>query len=654
MAADLTRIIEHDLPAVRRDWDNKAFLGELSIQGELSLRAANLAFIPRHIEEAMTEAVLHVDLSDNQLENLDVPAVARMKRLSSFDLRSNRLEEFPLSLLSLKNMTVLKLDNNLLSTLPPQVANLEALEVLSLSNNELFCIPSSLSKLTHLTTLVLNDNCLRYLPPELGEFVALKHLYLHGNAFSALPISFHYLDFLREFSLEWFRYTVPPLPRVLKGSIGEAMIGSLRALCAKLYKQKAKECGLVTFLGHFSDEIFSIDRVDEAGRSLLHSAACEGDCGVLQGLTEGRIHLDLLDRDDCSALILALREDRSRAVKLLLDQGADVNAGGGIMGSSLHLACFKIDPWVVRELLKRGARVNSRDCEGNSPLHIILGVYSKNRRKSQLIADMLMAAGSEANSLNNDKWAPIHLAARRGHADAIRWIVDVNKRHHRSNREQFDLDMLGGTHLWSALHLAGHAGHFSIVQTLVEAGAEVFVRNSDGRTPKQASKADLSLFKFLVRAEKESLKRQIAGGNDGVEEDVTRLETDDLKAEALRADKPEWYSYKALYSLYENADHESLRLVARETQQPSLQADALYMLARLEDFQAIKLFEQIALNPRSIEIVREEAHYALIAVSYHEVSSPAFQSMMGPKLMKRESSIRHSYSAKSLKNLLTR
>jgi ankyrin repeat protein len=34
------------------------------------------------------------------------------------------------------------------------------------------------------------------------------------------------------------------------------------------------------------------------------------------------------------------------------------------------------------------------------------------------------------------------------------------------------------------MHLAGHAGHFFIVKMLVEAGADLFVRNIDGRTPK--------------------------------------------------------------------------------------------------------------------------------------------------------------------------
>jgi len=53
-------------------------------------------------------------------------------------------------------------------------------------------------------------------------------------------------------------------------------------------------------------------------------------------------------------------------------------------------------------------------------MHIILGVFNKNKYKSQLIGDMLIEAGAHLNSLNNEKWAPIHLAARRGQSDSIK------------------------------------------------------------------------------------------------------------------------------------------------------------------------------------------------------------------------------------------
>ena len=103
-------------------------------------------------------------------------------------------------------------------------------------------------KLRNLNDLRVNDNEIRYIPPEIGELSYLKVLHLHGNAFYSLPISLQFLVHLKEISLEWFKYATRPLPRLLKGHIGEALISSLRGLCSSLYKQKSMECSLIDFL----------------------------------------------------------------------------------------------------------------------------------------------------------------------------------------------------------------------------------------------------------------------------------------------------------------------------------------------------------------------------------------------------------------------
>lgn len=181
------------------------------------------------------------------------------------------------------------------------------------------------------------------------------------------------------------------------------MIGSLRTLCSKLYTNKERECNIITFLQHFSEEEFDINQVDSKKRCILHISAAEGDCGVIKGLTNAGVEVDTQDKDGSSPLLLAIKEDHLEAVKLLLEAGADINEGGGPLGSPLHLAAFKVDAWLVRELLKRKADPNSKDCEGNTPLHIVLGVFNKNKHKSQLIGDMLIEAGAHLNSLNNEK-----------------------------------------------------------------------------------------------------------------------------------------------------------------------------------------------------------------------------------------------------------
>jgi hypothetical protein len=91
---------------------------------------------------------------------------------------------------------------------------------------------------------------------------------------------------LKEFSLEWFRYASKPLRWMMKGHVGELMIGSLRGLCVKISKHKT-EVSLSDFLQHFAHEDikFSVNAYDETRkRTLLHNAAYEGDIGVIHGL----------------------------------------------------------------------------------------------------------------------------------------------------------------------------------------------------------------------------------------------------------------------------------------------------------------------------------------------------------------------------------
>jgi ankyrin repeat protein len=65
-------------------------------------------------------------------------------------------------------------------------------------------------------------------------------------------------------------------------------------------------------------------------------------------------------------------------------------------------------------MIKRGAEVNVVDSDGNTPLHFIMNVFSKNESKYRAIAECLVLSGSKPNSKNLEMWSPIHIAARKG------------------------------------------------------------------------------------------------------------------------------------------------------------------------------------------------------------------------------------------------
>jgi ankyrin repeat protein len=215
---------------------------------------------------------------------------------------------------------------------------------------------------------------------------------MHGNRFTSFPCTFANLlkGNLDELSLEWFLYAKPPRNKLVKKGVqdGKDLFDQMLILCNLLIKYKMNECAMITFLENYStpsaqtqanNSLFNIDHVDNRMRTPLHNAAVKGDVGVVEGLLLGKANPNTLDKDNCTPLCLSIREDKfDTAVILINSSGVDVNLGGGIFGSPMHLAVVKLEVWIVKKLLMRGADVNKADCDGNTPLHLVMNVFSKN------------------------------------------------------------------------------------------------------------------------------------------------------------------------------------------------------------------------------------------------------------------------------------
>lgn len=74
----------------------------------------------------------------------------------------------------------------------------------------------------------------------------------------------------------------------------------------------------------------------------MHKAAVMGDTGVIQGLLMDKAQTDLFDKDGCTPLCLAIRQENYEAALALINGGANVDLGGGIFGSPMHLAIVRL------------------------------------------------------------------------------------------------------------------------------------------------------------------------------------------------------------------------------------------------------------------------------------------------------------------------
>ncbi len=78
------------------------------------------------------------------------------------------------------------------------------------------------------------------------------------------------------------------------------------------------------------------------------------------------------------------------------------------------------------------------------------------------------------NNRNKWRWIPLHTAAREGHYNVVRLLLDRGA----------DVNAFTMMH-WSVLHLATFNGREEITRLLLERGADVHAQNDMGRTPFQ-------------------------------------------------------------------------------------------------------------------------------------------------------------------------
>ena len=107
----------------------------------------------------------------------------------------------------------------------------------------------------------------------------------------------------------------------------------------------------------------------------------------------------------------AARKGDTRAVKVLLDRGANVKGRGQFRETPLHLAAFKGHTETAKLLLKSGAQVNARDEEGQTPLHAAActGQY--------LTARLLIEHGADVNAKDWGGTTPWFWATYYGQTD---------------------------------------------------------------------------------------------------------------------------------------------------------------------------------------------------------------------------------------------
>lgn len=205
------------------------------------------------------------------------------------------------------------------------------------------------------------------------------------------------------------------------------------------------------------------DRTDAYGRSALHYAAMNGHASVCRRLIEVGLPAGAVDLDNCTPLIYATLRGSVDCVKVLLEDGrASVqtsSADSDLMPLSLAARSGHYD---VTVLLLQHSAPSLPNTNGEYPIHL-----AAQAGHTDVCRLLVRHEGWDTPDKYNE-WTPLFHAARYGHVDCLRVLLDAGCSTDRR-------DEVGN----SAVHYAAWYGHGACVTLLMEAIA----RNATLQTP---------------------------------------------------------------------------------------------------------------------------------------------------------------------------
>jgi len=201
------------------------------------------------------------------------------------------------------------------------------------------------------------------------------------------------------------------------------------------------------------------------GDDFVRSAA-EGDQKALGLFFAAGFDVNTPNSAGYSGLMAAAQRGRADIVKLLLDHKADANAAGRDGGTALMLAAENNQPEIVKLLLDRGADPNRQDNNGWTAL--LKAAYQGNAKCIEIIASH--------TKLELDR--ALLVATLMERKDAVKVLLD--------NGAEVDFRASDGR---TPLILAAGKGNKEIVELLLQAGADASLTDQSGQTAQAVAAA---------------------------------------------------------------------------------------------------------------------------------------------------------------------
>jgi ankyrin repeat protein len=204
----------------------------------------------------------------------------------------------------------------------------------------------------------------------------------------------------------------------------------------------------------------------------IYRAAANGDLETVKNLVEQGTDINKTSRPygGQTAIYLAVRNMHLEVVKFLLAEGANVNfqgPRGTEQETALSLAASIGSEIMVKLLVENGANLESKDGSGETPL------WRAASNGHEAVVKLLVENGANLESRDNNlEQTPLSWVADKGHETVVKLLIEKG-----ADLESKDLS--GRTPLlWAA-----DRGHETVMKLLIEKGADLESKDVSGRTP---------------------------------------------------------------------------------------------------------------------------------------------------------------------------
>ena len=124
----------------------------------------------------------------------------------------------------------------------------------------------------------------------------------------------------------------------------------------------------------------------------------------------------------------ATRGDLAK-VKLLIDEGTNVNITDALGRTPLHMAIFYSHPKTSALLIASGANTNAKDRTGMTPLHAAVLVGGEDE------VELLLDKKADIKAVSETGLTPLHLAAATGQPEITALLIQHGADPHSKDRE---------------------------------------------------------------------------------------------------------------------------------------------------------------------------------------------------------------------------